>query len=63
MDVDDVIQKLRDAPNKAQIARDTGIRYSYFCKLLYGKKTKRIQKPSAEKIDALRDYFAKQTRQ
>lgn len=55
MNTDDVIKRLRNAPNRQVVADETGILYSYLCKLVYGE----IDKPNSHRIDTLRDYFSK----
>lgn len=56
MDNDDIIGWLKDHPNRAELARETGLRYGYLCKLVWGE----IKNPGSQQIDTLREYRAKQ---
>lgn len=50
---EEVIRRLREAPNRADIARATGIRYGYLAKLVYED----IKNPGSEQMDKLRSHF------
>jgi hypothetical protein len=49
----EVIQRLKLDPNRAAVARETGLREMYLYRLASG----RIKDPGASKIERLRDYY------
>lgn len=53
VDTENIIQRLRDDPNRKQVARDTGLPYSSLCKLVYGI----TKNPGSSTIDTLRHYY------
>ena len=59
MNVDQVIQRLKTAPNRQAIANATGLKYMYLSRLAWGE----IKDPGASKLERLRDYFLKQDAQ
>lgn len=52
MTKDDVISYVASYPNRADIARGTGLRYQYLCRLAWGH----IKNPGADQVDKLRDF-------
>lgn len=58
MDRDEVIQRLKAAPNRRAVSDETGIRYDYLCKVVYGL----IKNPGSAQIDLLRDHFQREDR-
>lgn len=51
----EVIQKVREVPNRKALSRESGVSYDYLCRLAQG----RIKDPGASKVDKLRAYFLK----
>lgn len=58
MTKDQVISSLASHPNRAEVARATGIRYMYLSKLVWGH----FKNPGTDQIDKLRDYFSQHER-
>lgn len=56
MTKDEVISYLANSPNRADIARGTGLRYQYLCRLAWGH----IKNPGADQIDKLREFAQRQ---
>lgn len=52
MTKDEVIQRLAQC-NRAQVARDTGLRYMWLCELAWGT----MKDPGSSKLDKLRSYL------
>lgn len=52
MTKDEVIQRLSKC-NRAQVARDTGLKYMWLARLEWGK----MKDPGSSKFDALRSYL------
>lgn len=59
MDTHQVIERLKAEPNRAIVARETGMDYMYLSRLAWGKTIR----PSAEKIDQLRAYYQRKDAQ
>lgn len=53
MTSDEVIRRVKETPNRKQLARDTGLPYDYLCRLAKD----RIRDPGSSKIDLLREHF------
>lgn len=49
----EVIQKLKQAPNRRVVAADTKLPYGYLCKVVSGD----IKNPGSKQMDVLRRYF------
>lgn len=56
MTSDEVIQRVKAAPNRKELARRTGLPYDYLCRLAGD----RIRDPGSSKIDLLRDFFQRE---
>lgn len=52
----EIIQRLREVPNRAEVARRTNLRPMYLARVAWGL----IKNPGATQMDTLREYFEKQ---
>ena len=50
---EEIIQRLKTAPNRAAVARATGLSYGYLNKLVQED----IENPGSAQVDILRNYF------